>query len=101
IAYLNGRARELAGDRDGALAAYATITQRSRFWAQATYLSGLLELDRGRAKEAENLFCKVADPGRSDRTLPFFADEKFFAVRDLSRLALGRVAHEQFRFDDS
>ncbi len=29
------------------------------------------------------------------------ADEHFFAVRDLARLALGRVAHEQLRFDDA
>ncbi len=32
---------------------------------------------------------------------PVFADERFFAVRDLARLALGRVAHEQYRFDDA
>jgi hypothetical protein len=101
IAYLSGRAREKAGDRDGALAFYAKVTERSRFWAQATYLSGLLEVERGRARDAENLFCKVADPKRSDQSAPFFADEKFFAVRDLARLALGRIAHEQFRFDDS
>jgi hypothetical protein len=52
-------------------------------------------------REGENLFCKVADPKRQDRTTPVFADEKFFAVRDLARLALGRVAHEQSRFDDA
>ena len=43
----------------------------------------------------------MADPARSEKTAPFFADENFFAVRDLARLALGRVAHEQYRFDDS
>ena len=32
---------------------------------------------------------------------PVFADERFFAVRDLARLALGRVAHEAGRFDDA
>lgn len=101
IAYLTGRKKQLAGDRDGALAAFATVTQRSRFWASAVYLSGLLEVDRGDLKRAESLFCQVADPNRSDKTAPFFADERFFAVRDLARLALGRVAHEQFRFDDA
>jgi hypothetical protein len=30
-----------------------------------------------------------------------FADEKFFAVRDLARLGLGRIAHEQGRNDDA
>jgi tetratricopeptide (TPR) repeat protein len=101
IAYLNGRARQLAKDPDGAFAYYAQVTQKSRFWAQSVYLSGLIEIDRGHWKEGENLFCKVADPARSEKTAPFFADEKFYAVRDLARLALGRVAHEQFRFDDA
>ena len=101
IAYLSGRARQLAGDPDGAFKFYAEVSEKSRFWAQAVYLSGLIEVERGHWKEGENLFCKVADPARSDKTAPFFADEKFFAVRDLARLALGRVAHEQFRFDDA
>lgn len=101
IAYLSGRAKEAAGDADGALAAYGQVPQTSRFWSQATYLSGLIQVERGRMKEGEALFCKVADPKRQDKTTPVFADEKFFAVRDLARLALGRVAHEQSRHDDA
>lgn len=101
IAYVKGRAREAAADPDGALTAYAAVTQRCRFWAQATYLQGLIFVEKGRYKEGENLFCKVADPNRQSNTTPVFADAKFFVVRDLARLALGRVAHEQFRFDDA
>src|ERR1700690_1465979 len=101
IAYMNGRARELASDPDGALAAYALVTQRCRFWAQATYLSGLIRVEKGNFKDGENLLCKVADPKRSALTTPVFADEKFFAVRDLARLGLGRIAHEQGRNDDA
>ncbi len=101
IAYMNGRAREAAGDPDGALAAYAGVTQRSRFWAQATYLSGLIHVEKGNYREGENLLCKVADPKRSQATTPVFADEKFFAVRDLARLGLGRIAHEEGRNDDA
>lgn len=101
VQYLNGRAHEAAGDPDGAMAAYAAVTERSRFWAQATYLHGLILVEKGRYKEGENLFCKIADPTRSAKTTPVFADERFFAVRDMARLALGRIAHEQYRFDDS
>jgi len=101
VAYVAGKAKEAANDPEGALAAYAQVPQTSRFWSQATYLSGIVQVERGRLKEGENLFCKVADPKRQDRTTPVFADERFFAVRDLARLALGRVAHEQFRFDDA
>lgn len=101
VAYLTGKAKEASGDPEGALAAYAQVPQTSRFWSQATYLSGIVNVERGRLKEGENLFCKVADPKRQDRSTPVFADERFFAVRDLARLALGRVAHEQARFDDA
>ncbi len=101
IAYLRGRAKEAAGDPEGAIAFYAKVPETSRFWSQSTYLSGLIHVEHGRAKEGENLFCKVADPKRQDRSTPVFADEKFFAVRDLARLALGRVAHDQFRHDDA
>lgn len=101
VSYMTGRAQEEAGNPDAALIAYAQVTQHSRFWAQATYLQGLIYVEKGRYKEGENLFCKIADPKRSAKTTAVFADEHFFAVRDLARLALGRVAHEQFRFDDS
>jgi len=101
VLYVTGRAREAAGDPDGAIAAYAQVTQASRWWSQATYLHGLIDVERGKWKEGEDLFCKVADPKRQDRTTPVFADERFFAVRDLARLALGRVAHEAGRFDDA
>ncbi len=101
VLYVTGRAREAMNDPDGALAAYAQVAPSSRFWSQATYLRGLISVEHGRWKEGEDLFCKVADPKRQDRTAPVFADERFFAVRDLARLALGRVAHEAGRFDDA
>jgi tetratricopeptide (TPR) repeat protein len=101
IAYMNGRAKEAAGDPEAAMASYALVTQRCRFWAQATYLSGLIQVERGRHKDAEDLLCRVADPRRSEATTPVFADEKFFAVRDLARLGLGRIAHEDGRNDDA
>ena len=101
VSYLNGRALEAKKDPDGALAAYAAVTRRSRFWAQATYLQGLILVEKQRYKEGEDMFCKIADPKRAGASTVVYADERFFAVRDLARLALGRIAHEQFRFDDS
>jgi len=101
IAYLKGRALERRKDRSGALAAYAAVSPKSRFWAQATYLSGVIEVERGQLKKGENLFCKVADPKRTPKKAPLFGGSDFFRVRDLARLGLGRVAHEQYRFDDA
>lgn len=101
VTYLRARAKHAAGDLDGALALFAAVPPSSRLWSQATYLSGVIQVERGRVKEGEDLFCKVADPKRQDRSAPVFADPRFFAVRDLARLALGRVAHEQLRHDDA
>lgn len=101
IAYLTGRAAEKKKDKTAALAAYAAVPPTSRYWAQATYLSGILEVERGQLKKGENLFCKVADPKLTPRKAPLFGGSDFFRVRDLARLGLGRVAHEQYRFDDA
>ncbi len=101
IAYLSGRSLEKRRRSRSALAEYAKVTPRSRFWAQATYLSGLIEVERRRFKAGENLFCKVANPKLTPRMAPLFGGSDFFKIRDLARLALGRVAHEEFRFDDA
>jgi hypothetical protein len=101
IAYLAGRAAEAAGKPDAALAEYQKVRERSRFWAQATYLSGVIEVDRKSYERAEALFCRVADPKRTPKRAPLFGGGDFFRVRDMARLGLGRVAHEQFRFDDA
>jgi len=101
IAYMSGRAQEAAGNPDAALTDYATVPAECRFWAQATYLAALIDVEKGNYQDGENLLCKVADPRRSASTTPVFADEKFFAVRDLARLGLGRIAHEQGRNDDA
>ncbi len=101
IEYIGGRAQEASGNPQAALAAYGAVTQHCPFWAQATYLSALIQVEAGRYKEGEGLLCKLADPTRSASTTPVLADEKFFAIRDLARLGLGRIAHEQGRNDDA
>lgn len=101
VSYLRGRAAELGKKRDDALGAYAKVGEKSRFWAQATYLSGVLEVEKQNFKRGEQLFCKVADPKQTPKRAAMFGGSEFFRVRDLARLGLGRVAHEQYRFDDA
>jgi hypothetical protein len=101
VSYLRGRAAELAKKPDDALASYAKVGEKSRFWAQATYLSGVLEVERKNFQRGEQLFCKVADPKQTPKRAAVFGGSEFFRVRDLARLGLGRVAHEQYRFDDA
>lgn len=101
VAYARGRAHERAGRAAEALGGLRQVGPRSRFWAQATYLSGLIEAERGRLSQAEELFCRVADPKLTPKEAPLFGGADFFEVRDLARLGLGRVAHETYRFDDA
>jgi hypothetical protein len=101
VNYLTGRVAEREGKPDEALAAYAKVSEKSRFWAQATYLSGVIAVERKDYKQGEALFCKVADPKQTPKKAALFGGTDFFQVRDLARLGLGRVAHEQYRFDDA
>lgn len=101
IWYLNGRTEQRRGHDDAALAALARVSPRSRFWAQATYLQGLVHVGNGRLKQGEQQFCKVADVKQTPREALAFGGGDFFQVRDMARLGLGRVAHEQYRFDDA
>ncbi|HEV8549577.1 MAG TPA: hypothetical protein VGQ57_11130, partial [Polyangiaceae bacterium] len=101
IAYLSGRAAESEGKPDEALGKYAEVRDRSRFWAQATYLTGVIQVEHGHFKEGEQAFCKVAEPKLTPKRAALFGGSDFFRVRDLARLGLGRVAHEQYRFDDA
>jgi len=101
VQYLTGRVAEREAKPDDALQAYARVSEKSRFWAQATYLSGVIAVERKDYKKGEALFCKVADPKQTPKKAPLFGGTDFFQVRDLARLGLGRVAHEQYRFDDA
>ncbi|HLV64358.1 MAG TPA: hypothetical protein VKY73_01040 [Polyangiaceae bacterium] len=101
VSYVRGRVAELRGERDRALAAYSRVGESSRFWAQATYLAGVLEVERKNYKRGEELFCRVGHPRRTPRNAALFGGSDFFRVRDLARLGLGRIAHEQYRFDDA
>ncbi|HEX7479092.1 MAG TPA: tetratricopeptide repeat protein, partial [Polyangiales bacterium] len=100
LRYLRGREREAAGDDELALRAYAEITKHSRFYANAQYLLGAIASRRGQFAKAERQFCKIASAGDQDR-YSFYVDQRYFAVKDLARLGLGRVAHEQGRADDA
>jgi hypothetical protein len=101
VAYLKGVLAERARDPATALQAYGGVNARSRFWAQANYRSGLIAVEQRQYTVGEAHFCKVADPKQTPKLAPLFGGNSFFQVRDLSRLALGRVAHEQYRFDDA
>jgi tetratricopeptide (TPR) repeat protein len=100
LRYLRGRARYDAEDLPGADVLFATVGRRSRFYANAQYLRGVIATRGGQLQQAEQLFCSIATTPDTDR-FTFFVDRRYFDVRDLTWLALGRVAHEGGRADDA
>jgi len=100
IFYLRGRERYQQSDFPPAEEQFAEITRRSRWYAAAQYLRGVMAARTGDLETAEEHFCTVAEQGDTDR-FTFYVDDRYFEVKDLARLALGRVAHEGQRGDDA
>ncbi|UJR78372.1 tetratricopeptide repeat protein [Sandaracinus amylolyticus] len=100
LRYLRGRERYDADDLAAADAQLAEVTRRSRFYANAQYLRGVIAARRGALDEAEARFCSIATTPDTDR-FTFYVDRRYFEIRDLTWLALGRVAHEGRRAEDA
>lgn len=101
VAFLRGAWHERSGRPREALAEYLSVQPNARYWSQATYRAGLIEVESGALARGERQFCKIADPKQTPRVAPLFGGNDFFRVRDMARLGLGRIAHEQYRFDDA
>ena len=100
LRYLRARAAYEAASLDEARALFASITRRSRFYINALYFLGVSEVRRGDLGAAEAQFCSIATI--DDRAqFSFYIDDRYFQVKDLAWLALGRVAHEGARSDDA
>lgn len=100
LRYLRGRARYDANDLVTADGLFASVGRRSRFYANAQYLRGAIATRGGQLREAEQLFCSIATTPDTDR-FTFYVDRRYFDIRDLTWLALGRVAHEGHRAEDA
>jgi len=98
-AYVEGRSAEEEGKEDEAQRAFRRVSDKSRFYVSAQYYLGALEARRKNYRKAERHFCAVVKPAAGRHALTI--DHRYFDVRDLSWLALGRVAHESGRGDDA
>jgi outer membrane protein assembly factor BamD (BamD/ComL family) len=107
VLYLRGRAAFEAGRLKEADDSLSRISPESRFYSSALYLRGVARVKRGDYRGARDAFCEVAGPpevpGRktTESTLRFFVDGRYYHLRDLARLALGRLAHEERQYDDA
>lgn len=96
--YLAARAAQQRGELDAALTGYAAIGPKSRFKTAARYLQGVVYAQRKDFRAAETAFCDVLG-GKDQQTSAYYVDRRYFPVRDLAHLGLGRVAHEELRHD--
>lgn len=99
-AYLRGRAAYEAGDFIAAEGDFTTISKKSRLYSSALYLRGVIRARKGQWRDAADAMCEVAGTADSDR-ITFVVDDRYFTVKDLARLGLGRIAHEQSEYDDA
>ncbi|MCB9597256.1 MAG: tetratricopeptide repeat protein [Sandaracinaceae bacterium] len=100
LLYLQGRERYDAHDWEGSARFFEQVGRRSRFYANARYLQGVIAAQAGRLEDAEAQFCSIASTADNDQ-YTFFVDRRYFEIRDLTWLALGRVAHEGRRPEDA
>ena len=99
-AYLRGRAaydQHKLADAEGEL---VTISKKSRLYSSAVYLRGVIRARRGEYKASAEAMCEIAQTPDTDH-FTFVVDERYFTVKDLARLGLGRIAHEAGEYDDA
>ncbi len=99
-AYLRGRAAYDAGQLAAAEGELVTISKKSRMYSSAIYLRGVIRARRGEFQASAEAMCEIAGTSDADK-LTFVVDDRYFTVKDLARLGLGRLAHEQGEYDDA
>ena len=99
-AYLAGKVAYEAGDVARAESLFSQVDRQSRFYAAALYFRGLVQARKGHFASARRSLCEIVEQADHDR-FTFFIDGRYFAVKDLAYLALGRIAHEQGKYDDA
>jgi TolA-binding protein len=99
-AYLRGRAAYDAGNLTDAQGELVQISKQSRLYSSAVYLRGVIWARKGELKSSAEAMCEIA--GTEDNSkVTFVVDDRYFTIKDLARLGLGRLAHEQGEYDDA
>ncbi|HLK93092.1 MAG TPA: tetratricopeptide repeat protein, partial [Polyangia bacterium] len=99
-AYLAGKVAYESGDPARAETLFTEVDRQSRFYAAALYFRGLIQARQNHFASARRNLCEIVEQADQDR-FTFFIDGRYFAVKDLAYLALGRIAHEQGKYDDA
>ena len=99
-AYLRARVAYAAGELEAAERELESISRKSRLYSSALYLRGVIRTRRGELAGAAEAMCEIAGTPDQDR-FTFVVDERYFTIKDLARLGLGRIAHEVGDYDDA
>jgi TolA-binding protein len=98
--YLAGKVAYEAGDMPRAASLLADVDRQSRFYAAALYFRGLIHARKGHYAAARRSLCEIVEQIDQSR-FTFFIDGRYYGIKDLAFLALGRIAHEQGKYDDA
>jgi hypothetical protein len=98
--YLRGRALYEAGQLKAAEDELATISKKSRLYSSSVYLRGVIHARQQKWQESAEAMCEVAQTPDNDK-FTFVVDERYFTIKDLARMGLGRLAHEKAEYDDA
>ncbi|HEX7839919.1 MAG TPA: hypothetical protein VF469_20725, partial [Kofleriaceae bacterium] len=98
--YLRGRAAYDAGKLADAEGELVLISKKSRLYSSAVYLRGVIRARQGKFRDSAEAMCEVAATEDTDK-VTFVVDQRYFTIKDLARLGLGRIAHEQGEYDDA
>lgn len=99
-AYLRARSLYERQDFAGADTELTSISRKSRLYSSALYLRGVIAARNGKYRRAADAMCEIAAAPGNDR-FAFVVDDRYFTIKDLARLGLGRIAHEQGKYDDA
>src|SRR5450432_3697164 len=98
--YLAGKVSYEAGDLAAAESHFSNVDRQSRFFAAALYFRGLAHARKGHYASSRRSLCEIVEQVDQDR-FTFFIDGRYYAIKDLAYLALGRISHEQGKYDDA
>ena len=98
--YLRGRAAYDAGKLADAEGELVVISKQSRLYSSAVYLRGVIRARQNKLRDAAEAMCELTATEDTDK-YTFVVDERYFTIKDLARLGLGRIAHEQGEYDDA
>ena len=98
--YLRGRAAYDDAKYTDAQAELAQISKKSRLYSSAMYLRGVIAARKGDMRTSAEAMCEIAATEDNSK-FTFVVDDRYFTIKDLARLGLGRLAHEQSEYDDA